>query len=274
VTTITACVVARNEEPVIRRCLESVRGVADEIVLVHDGPCEDATVAIAEDLGARVFVRDPVGNPEAQTVFAYEQARGEWLLSLDADEFLSDELRDRIPELVRGDDVNGYEFLWRIWNGERYTTRDGPYKLTLFRRAATHLLGMLQSVERVDGRIERVPLQLEHRPLYDNFTVRSIRTKWRRWARIHADELLTPLEELPRFNWDGSARWPWWRGVLNWLSPILLVPYTLASFALFAAKDRDALPLRDNLRMAAYQSVYAFMVQFYVAKRLYFDRLR
>jgi glycosyltransferase involved in cell wall biosynthesis len=274
VTTVSARIIARNEEAVIGRCLGSLRGAVDEIVLVHDGPCDDRTLEIAEQAGARVFVRDAVGHSEAQSVFAYEQARGEWLLRIDADEFLSDDLRRAVPDLIQRDDVDGYEFMWPIWNGQRYVTKNGPFRLALFRRRATSLLGMIHSVERVEGRVERLPLLLEHRPRYDNFTVRSVRTKWRRWARIHAGELLTPLDELPRFNWDGPARWPWWRGVLNRLSPILLVPYTLASFALFVAKDWDALPLRDNLRMAAYQSVYAFMVQFYVAKRLYLDRDR
>lgn len=271
-TAISACVVARDEEAVIGRCLDSLREVADEIVLVHDGPCQDRTLEIAEAAGARVFVREPLGNPEAQTVFAYEQARGEWLLNVDADEFLSDELRQAIPGLVRREDVDAYEFLWRIWDGQRYTTTTGPFKSALFRRSATHLLGMLQSVERVDGRIERLPLQLEHRPRYDNYSWRSIRTKWGRWARIHAAELLSPFESIPKFNWDGPWDWPWYRGVLNRLSPVLLAPYALASFVLFLAKARSMLPLRQNLRTAAFQTIYATMVQFHVAKRLYLRR--
>src|SRR4051794_29605631 len=185
---ISACVIVRNEEPVIDRCLASLDGVVDEIILVHDGPCEDRTLEIAERYDARIFVRPLLGNPEAQTVFAYEQARGEWLLNIDADEFLSDELRRAIPNLVRRPDIDAYEFLWRIWDGERYTTTTGPFKSALFRRRATRLLGMLQSVERVDGRVERLPLHLEHRPRYDNYSWESIRTKWGRWAEIHALE--------------------------------------------------------------------------------------
>lgn len=44
---ISACLVVRNEEAVIERCLESLAGVVDEIVLVHDGECEDRTLEIA-----------------------------------------------------------------------------------------------------------------------------------------------------------------------------------------------------------------------------------
>src|ERR1019366_6092564 len=85
--TVSACVVVRNEEAVIERCLQSLVDVVDEIVLVHDGECEDRTLQIAARYRSRTFVRPLVGHAEVATVFAFEQARGEWILSLDADEF-------------------------------------------------------------------------------------------------------------------------------------------------------------------------------------------
>ncbi|HLB22143.1 MAG TPA: glycosyltransferase, partial [Solirubrobacteraceae bacterium] len=195
---ISACLVLRNEETVVERCLASLDAVVDEIVLVHDGECEDRTLEIAERHGCRIFVRPLVGHAEASTVFAYEQAKGEWILSIDADEYLSDALRDSLAELVVDEDVNGYELLWRMWNGERYITENGPYKLALFRRRSVHLLGMIHGVERVDPPLRRVQLQLEHRPQYNNLAVATVLTKWRRWARINAREFLTPYAEIPR----------------------------------------------------------------------------
>ncbi len=258
----------------IDRALSSLDGVVDELVFVHDGPCEDRTVEIAERHGARVFVREPTGNPEAHTVFGYEQARGDWLLNIDADEFLSDEMRAAIPELVERPGVNGYEFLWPMWNGERYITHDGPYKLALHRRSATHLLGMLQSRERIDGVTERVPARLEHQPLYNNFTFPVMRTKWKRWAIVHAAELTSPFDELPKFNWDGPRRWPWWRAPLNWLAPLLLVPYLVALFVRFVQLSANQLPLRQNLRFAFFNTCYAAFVQLEVIRRLYGGLLR
>jgi len=112
-------------------------------------------------MGARVFVREAIGTPEAHTVFAYEEARGEWLLGIDADEFLSDGLRAALRQLVQSPGVNGYEFLWRIWDGERYITEHGPYKRSLYRRCATHVLGLIHSVELVDPPVQRTELALE-----------------------------------------------------------------------------------------------------------------
>jgi glycosyltransferase involved in cell wall biosynthesis len=267
--TISACLVVRNEEAVIERCLQSLAGVVDEIVLVHDGDCQDATLEIAERFGARIFVRPLVGHAEATTVFAFEQLRCEWILSLDADEFLSEPLRAGLRELVGEEGVNGYELLWRLWDGRRYITNDGPYKRALFRRASVHLLGVIHAAEVVDPPVRRTHLQLEHRPAYNNFALRTVLTKWRRWAKINAQELVGDLAELPRFNWDGPSEWPRRRRLLNRLSPLLFVPYVPAVLLLSFWNERRFTPPLRNLRMASYQGLYAGMVQFYVAKYSY-----
>jgi glycosyltransferase involved in cell wall biosynthesis len=267
---VSACLVVRNEEAVIERCLASLAGVVDEIVLVHDGDCEDATLEIAERYGCRIFVRPLVGHAEATTVFAFEQLRGEWIMSLDADEFLSEPLRAHLRELVADERVNGYELLWRMWDGERYITEDGPYKLALFRRASVHVLGVHHTAERVDPPVERVEFQLEHRPRYNNFALRTVLTKWHRSARIHARELVTDLADLPKFNWDGPEEWSRRRLLLNRLSPLLFLPYVPVVLILNFWNERNCTPPLRNLRMAFYQGLYAGMVQFYVAKYSYF----
>jgi glycosyltransferase involved in cell wall biosynthesis len=267
--TVSACVVVRNEEAVIERCLGSLAGVVDEIVLVHDGECEDRTLEIAAQHGCRTFVRPLVGHAEVSTVFAFEQARGEWILSLDADEFLSEPLRAQLRSLVSEPEVNGYEVLWRMWDGRRYITENGPYKLSLFRRSRVHVLGMIHAVERVDPPVRRVALQLEHRPLYNNYALRTMLTKHRRWARINAREFLGDLGALPSFNWDGPVAWPARRRILNRLSPLLVLPYVPLVFVASFMRERGYYGLRENLRMAFGQAIYGGLVQFYVARYLY-----
>jgi glycosyltransferase involved in cell wall biosynthesis len=266
---VSACLPVRHEEAVLERCLDSLQGVVDEIVLVHDGECEDRTLEIAERYGCRVFVRPLVGHAEAIVVHAFEQARGEWLLSIHGDEFLSEPLRESVRELVKDEHVNGYEFLWRMWDGERYITEKGPYKLALFRRACTHLVGIVHGAEVVDPPVRRLDLHLEHRPLYNNFALRTVLTKWRRWARINAREFLTPFSALPKFNWTGPTDWPPRRRLLNRLSPLLFIAYVPAVFLVNLRRERDIYRLRENLRMSLYQGIYGGMVQFYVAKYMY-----
>jgi glycosyltransferase involved in cell wall biosynthesis len=270
--TISACLVAHHEEAVVERCLRSLADLVDEIIVIHDGPCQDRTLEIARSFGARTTELPHAGHAERHTVTAFEWAASEWILSIDADEFLSDGLRDALPGLVRRDDVNGYEFLWRMWDGERYFTENGPYKRSLFRKRAVHVVGHIHEIEEVDPPVERTQLHLEHRPLYNNFTLPNMMRKWRRWARIHAAESLMPLEQLPQFNIDPPRRWTPRRRVLNALSPVLLVPYVLASFAVNWWNSRHVYSPRENLRMAAYSAFYAGMVQVYIAKLLYLKR--
>jgi glycosyltransferase involved in cell wall biosynthesis len=271
---VSGCVIVRNEERVIHRCLRSLQDVVDELIVVHDGQCVDRTLDIARAYGARVFEQPETGNPEAHTVFAYNNARGEWLLNIDADEYLSPALREAMPRLVLREDVDGYMFLWRLWDGTQYVTQDGPHKLALHRRSATRLLGMLQSREIIDGPVEAIDLQLEHRPLYNNWTLRTMMTKWRRWARVHARELTGAYADLPKFNWNGPWAWPWYRTWLNWLSPVLFGPYLFASFVNFTVKNRDGLGLRENLKISLANTAYSALVQFYVIQEMYGRRLR
>jgi glycosyltransferase involved in cell wall biosynthesis len=265
------CLVVRDEEAVIARCLESVQTVGDEIILIHDGPCHDRTVQIAEQYGCQIFVRPALGNPEYHTVFAYEQARGEWLLTLDADEFLSDELAAVIPDLVSQSDYAGWEFRWPIWDGERYITHKGPYKLSLFRRADTSLVGLLQSSEQVRGSVGRRHETLHHQPTYNNYSFHTAFSKWRRWCRIQARELVEPFSELPKFNYSGPDHWPWRRRAMNVLSPVLALPNG-AAHSLLALLDAIRARTEVDIRLAFFAGVYATMLQLYVARYLYFER--
>jgi glycosyltransferase involved in cell wall biosynthesis len=88
-----------NEEENIRECLDSVKDIADEIVIV-DGTSSDRTVEIARKYGAKVEVakNHPIFHINKQK--AIEFCQGEWILQLDADERVSPELRKEILEVI------------------------------------------------------------------------------------------------------------------------------------------------------------------------------
>ena len=77
---ISVTIITYNEEKNIARCLQSVKGLADDIVVV-DSHSKDLTTKIAENLGARVIKRPFPGHIK-QKNFAIEQARFEWVLSV------------------------------------------------------------------------------------------------------------------------------------------------------------------------------------------------
>lgn len=98
--TLSAVVITLNEEEHLPACLESLDW-ADDLVVVDAGST-DRTREIAHAAGARVFVNAWQGFG-AQKNFAFERARGDWILIVDADERISPGLRDEIRELLGGD---------------------------------------------------------------------------------------------------------------------------------------------------------------------------
>src|SRR5690606_33257698 len=87
---LSCCIIAENEGDRIARCIEAVRGIVDEVVVVDSGSKDD-TVAKAEALGARVIYNAWVGyGPQKR--FAEDCAQNDWILNLDADEIVTPEL--------------------------------------------------------------------------------------------------------------------------------------------------------------------------------------
>ncbi len=209
---LSVCLVVHNEEKLIRRCLDSVAAIADEMIVVHDGPCTDTTLQIAEEYGARCIVSPTFkGLAEYGRVISYEAAQYEWILQIDADEFLSDDLRNAFPRLLENDSINAYEVVWPLFNGSRYITKDWPVKRILFRRKFMSYIGLPHYVVDVPGKVERLPYVLEHKPEYNNYSWRVFKKKWTGWAHIQARMMLKNFSEIPTYNCLYSD----WRGNLK-----------------------------------------------------------
>jgi len=103
---LSVVIITLNEEENIARCIDSVKGIADE-VLVVDSFSADKTAYIAKSKGARVIEHAFEGHIQ-QKNWAKEQASFDCVLSLDADECLSDELRRSIIEVKGKWVADGY----------------------------------------------------------------------------------------------------------------------------------------------------------------------
>lgn len=84
---ISGCVIAKNEEKNIERCLKSLKEVCDEIVFVDTGST-DNTINIAKKIGAKVYHFKWIDDFSAAKNFALNKAKGDWIIFLDADEYL------------------------------------------------------------------------------------------------------------------------------------------------------------------------------------------
>ena len=93
---ISVFIIAYNEEKIIAQCLEKLTW-ANEIIVVDSGS-SDKTVQICEKLGAKV-IYNKFENFGKQKQFALNQTANNWVLSLDADEVLSDELISEIKNI-------------------------------------------------------------------------------------------------------------------------------------------------------------------------------
>jgi tetratricopeptide (TPR) repeat protein len=84
---LSLCMIVRDEEQMLPRCLQAVAGAVDEIVLVDTGS-SDATIEIARSFGARVIEHEWSGSFAQARNVSCDAARGDWLMYLDADEVL------------------------------------------------------------------------------------------------------------------------------------------------------------------------------------------
>ena len=108
--TLSVVLATFNEEKNLPDCLESVKNIADEIVIV-DGTSADKTVEIAKKFGAKILVTDnhPIFHINKQK--ALEMGSKDWILQLDADERVSPELADEIKKILvmSDEEIKKYE---------------------------------------------------------------------------------------------------------------------------------------------------------------------
>lgn len=138
---ISATIITFNEQSNIKAACESIAW-ADELLVV-DSNSTDATRELAAGYGARVITNAWPGFG-AQKQFAVDQAKHEWIFSLDADERVSDELRTAIESLrskPESELADGYQIARRTFYQKRWIRGGGWYpdrQLRLFRKSKGH----------------------------------------------------------------------------------------------------------------------------------------
>jgi glycosyltransferase involved in cell wall biosynthesis len=134
---ITATIITFNEASNVREAVESVSWANE--VLVVDSESTDATREVAEECGARVVSR-PWPGFAAQKQFAADEAKHDWIFSLDADERVSEELRHSIEDLLYTEEsklADGYRVARRSFYMNRWIRGGGwypDYQLRLYHR--------------------------------------------------------------------------------------------------------------------------------------------
>jgi glycosyltransferase involved in cell wall biosynthesis len=180
---ISVCIIASNEARRIARTLESVKGWTAEIILAIDDRVTDGTDKIGSTYGARVFSQPWRGHASHRN-FASSQATQPWLLAIDADEVVSDQLRGEIISAFQKHDAGAVPAAYNfprctffcgrlIRHGDWYPDR----KARLWRRGQAFWSGeYLHEKLVVDGCIEKLRGDLLHYSMdsLDHFTRKSI----------------------------------------------------------------------------------------------------
>ena len=156
---LTAVIITLNEERNIGRCLESLVGVADEVVVVDAGST-DQTEAICLAQGVR-FVRHSWQDYSAQKNYANSLASHAWVLSIDADEALSPRLRESILSLKREGFAAGtaYECNRLTCYCGHWVHHCGWYPDVCLRREEAQWVGVVHEELRFAAAVRRVHLQ-------------------------------------------------------------------------------------------------------------------
>ncbi len=192
---ISATIITLNEERNLARAIESLR-CCDEIVVVDSGS-SDRTMEIAEKLGARV-VECPWRGYAAQKNFASEQAANDWILSVDADESLSEALEAEIWHIKKcGPEFDAYTMPRLAQYLGRWILHSGWYpdrKMRLFdRRKAKWVGDYVHESVIVEGKIGHLESNLLH------FTCDSLSEHLRtldRYTTLAAEQIVDQKQDV------------------------------------------------------------------------------
>jgi glycosyltransferase involved in cell wall biosynthesis len=237
---LSVTIITLNEEWNLRPCLESVR-FADEIILVDSGS-RDLTLSIAKEFKTQVF-QEPWKGFAGQKNSAQDKARGPWILNIDADERVTEELRLEIQKVLQEDPpVAGFRMPRKNFFCGQWIRHGGwypNYQLRLYKKEAGKFAPreVHEQVE-VKGPVGTLNSPLEH------YTYHSISDYFKRMDRYSDLSARQYLKEGRRIGWPAIVARSWFtffqmwilkRGCLDGVNGLLLsVLYSQYTFIKYA----------------------------------------
>jgi glycosyltransferase involved in cell wall biosynthesis len=201
---ISAVINARNEEKNLPACLDALAWCDEQIVV--DMESEDATATIARGRGARVFSYPNVGYVEPARAFAVEQARGPWVLIVDADELIPFTLAERLRAIAAADEFDAVAIPHKNYLLGEWVRHSGwwpDYHWRFFRRGALRFTDRIHDSVAVLGR--RLTLPAEE-PL-------AI-------VHLHHADITHFLERINRYTSIEARNQPAFRPSQVWIAPL------------------------------------------------------
>lgn len=175
---ITGLIITLNEEKNIKDCIHSLNSVCDEIIVV-DSMSGDNTVKIAKDCNAKIYLQKYLGDGP-QRIFGVQYAKNDWILSLDADERMEDDMVEKILTLELDDENIAYAFRRRNFVGNHWIKAAGfypDYVTRLFNKKTSAYLDKKAHSKVVAPKIIKLKKHITHYT-YENYSHWMERINW------------------------------------------------------------------------------------------------
>jgi ADP-heptose:LPS heptosyltransferase len=192
--TISAVVLSKNSEKKIGKCLESLKGWADEIILV-DGQSTDNTVDIAKGFGAVIVSHPFLGSFAAERNSGTEKAKSDWVLQLDSDEIVSEEFKKKCAEILPGTKYAAFKFRRKnVFLGHEFRY-GGWYHWSqhLFKGGKARYEGRVHEKMIVDGEVGNIDADILHVP-FDSIS--EFIERQNRYTDLQAKDILDTEKDI------------------------------------------------------------------------------
>ncbi|PIS15291.1 hypothetical protein COT63_00720 [Candidatus Shapirobacteria bacterium CG09_land_8_20_14_0_10_38_17] len=257
---ISVAIISRPEEPKINETFDSVNDWVDEIVIVLDSRVEGNVYQAAKKFKAKIFYRD-FDDYSSQKNFAIGKAKGDWILSLDADEVVSAGLAKELQEVSQDLSYNGY-FLPRknIIFGQtiNYAGWYPDYQLRFFVKGYGEFTSLIHERINVRGGVGYLKNPLVH---YNYQTVAGFIDRLNRYTDAEAQQLIISgyqfqgqdvlLRSTEEFFRRFFALRGWKDGFHGLSLSLLMAFYTLVTYLKVweqAGFKKESLPAKEALK--------------------------
>jgi len=211
---ISLVVCVHLQRDLLERLIRESRGCYDELLVLHDIPDVQNVRSVVEAANGRFFERPPSFLQEPHWPFLWAQAKCDWILRLDADEFPSEEMKKWLQEFRRAPEppaeISGYTCIWPLWNGQRMVSKKWPAgRNFLFHKQRVRFLGMCEQVPIPDDNYKPLDFILHHQPKRKSYGVRNILVRKQSWrgTKFIAHCLLGKPTDLVCWRWENED-WP------------------------------------------------------------------
>jgi glycosyltransferase involved in cell wall biosynthesis len=185
---LTAVVLTFNSQDKIANCLNSLKGWADEIIVV-DGQSRDNTLEISRNLGAIVYSHPFLGSFAQERNFGSDKAKSEWILQLDSDEIVTSEFKMQCNTILPQTNFCAFKFMRKNSFLGHAFTYGGWYHWSqhLYKKGFARYEGRVHEKMLVNGKTGEIAADVLHFP-FDNLV--DFVNRQNRYTELQAQDII------------------------------------------------------------------------------------